>query len=315
MKRNTAAVLAILIAGVMAFAGPAMAKHDDDQKGDRLKVATTFTVIADMAENVAGDKAEVFSITKPGAEIHEYQPTPQDIVRVSDADLILRNGFELERWFDKFIAKLGDIPSVTVTDGIEPIMIGAGEYEGYPNPHSWMGPKDGLIYVDNIRDALSKYDPDNADAYRENARQYKDKIRSTIAPMQKRIDSIPEDQRWLVSCEGAFSYLTRSLGMQKLFLWPVNAENVGTPKQVRKVIDGVKKHHIPAVFCESTINNAPAKQVARETGARYGGMLYVDSLSKADGPVPTYLDMLRVDVKTIADGLTGHEAGHKADDE
>lgn len=293
-----------LTAGLILLTGAATAGGHD-----KFKVVTTFTVIADMAKNVAGDKAEVTSITKPGAEIHEYQPTPQDIVRAHGADLILRNGFGLERWFDKFLQKVGDVPSITVTDGIDPIMIGSGEYAGSPNPHAWMGPEDGLVYVDNIRDALVKYDPDNAAAYRRNAESYKSKVRNAVAPMQKRIDSIPEGRRTLVSCEGAFSYLTRSMGMKELFLWPVNADNVGTPKQVRAVIDGIRKHHIPAVFCESTVNSAPARQVARETGAHYGGVLYVDSLSGPDGPVPTYLDMLRVNTQTIADGLTGKNTG------
>lgn len=280
-----------------AIAASATDKH-------KLKVVTTFTVIADMARNVAGDSADVVSITKPGAEIHEYQPTPQDIVRGSGADLILRNGFGLERWFDQFLDNIGDVPSVTLTTGIQPILIGAGEYAGYPNPHAWMGPDDALIYVDNIRAALVQHDPDNAAHYRANAAAYKARITAIVAPMQARIDTIDSDKRWLVTCEGAFGYLTRSLGLKELFLWSVNAEQNGTPQQVRKVIDGVRKHHIPAVFCESTVNTAPAQQVARETGAHFGGELYVDSLSRPDGPVPTYLDMLRVDTQLIADGLT-----------
>lgn len=298
MKNIRALVLFVLAASLIGAAGPAVAQNK------KLKVVTTFTVLADMAQSVAGDKADVVSITKPGAEIHGYQPTPQDIVRASDADLILRNGFGLERWFDQFLDNIGDIPSVTLTQGIEPIPIGSGEYEGQPNPHAWMGPDAALIYVDNIRDALAGHDPDHAADYRANARAYKKKIRHTIKPMRERIEQIKPERRWLVSCEGAFGYLTRSLHMKELFLWPINAEQVGTPKQVRAVVDGVRQHDIPAVFCESTVNTKPAQQVARETGARYGGVLYVDSLSKPDGPVPTYLDMLRVDTQTIADGLT-----------
>jgi manganese/iron transport system substrate-binding protein len=115
---------------------------------------------------------------------------------------------------------------------------------------------------------------------------------------------VPEDQRWLVSCEGAFSYLIRDFKMQELYLWPMNADQQGTPQQVRNVIDGVREHNIPAVFCESTVSQAPAKQVARETDATYGGVLYVDSLTEADGPVPTYIDLLRTTVQTIALGLS-----------
>ncbi len=271
---------------------------------DRMKVVTTFTVLADIAANVAGDAADVVSITKPGAEIHGYEPTPQDIVRASDADLILWNGMNLELWFEQFLSNLGNVPSVTVSEGINPIPIAAGSYEGKPNPHAWMGLDNALIYIDNMATAFAKQDPDNAEAYAANAEAYKNELRNTIQPLRDAIAEIPADQRWLVTCEGAFSYLARDFGMQELYLWPMNADQVGTPQQVRAVIDGVRNNDILVVFCESTVNTAPAEQVARETGAAYGGVLYVDSLSEADGPVPTYLDLLRVTSQTIADGLT-----------
>ncbi len=285
-------------AAAVLLAGAASA-----QDGERLKVVTTFTVLADMARNVAGDAAEVVSITKPGAEIHGYEPTPRDIVGASDADLVLWNGLNLELWFEQFLANLGDVPSVTLSEGIDPIPIAAGAYEGQSNPHAWMGVENAMIYVDNIAAALSAEDPENAEAYAANADAYKAEIRDTIDPLRERIAQIPERQRWLVTCEGAFSYLARDFGMQELYLWPMNADQVGTPQQVRAVIDGVRQNGIPVVFCESTVNTAPAEQVARETGADYGGVLYVDSLSEADGAVPTYLDLLRVTSETVADGL------------
>ncbi|MGR3468500.1 MAG: metal ABC transporter substrate-binding protein [Shimia sp.] len=273
-------------------------------QAEQLKVATTFTVLADIAQNVAGDTAEVVSITKPGAEIHGYEPTPQDLVRVSDADLILWNGLNLELWFERFISRLGDIPAVTVTEGIDPIPIASGSYEGLPNPHAWMGLDNALIYIDNIATALGDADPVNREVYAANAAAYADELRATIEPLRDAVAAIPEDQRWLVTCEGAFSYLARDFGMEELYLWPMNADAVGTPQQVRAVIDGVNANDIPVVFCESTVNTAPAEQVARETGAAYGGVLYVDSLSEEGGPVPTYLDLLRVTATTVADGLT-----------
>ena len=274
------------------------------QAEDKLKVVTTFTVLADMAQNVAGEAAEVVSITKPGAEIHGYQPTPKDIVKAVDADLILWNGMNLELWFEQFLRNLGEMPSATLTDGIDPIMISQGSYEGKPNPHAWMGLDNAIVYIDNIAAAFGEHDPDNAQTYQDNAEAYKDELRATIEPLRESIAALPEDQRWLVTCEGAFSYLARDFGMKELYLWPMNADQVGTPQQVRAVIDGVRENDIQAVFCESTVNTAPAQQVARETGAHYGGVLYVDSLSEADGPVPTYLDLLRVTSETIATGLS-----------
>ena len=271
---------------------------------DKLKVATTFTVIADMVQNVAGDRWEVVSITRPGAEIHNYAPSPRDIIRAQDADLILWNGMNLELWFEKFFSRLEDVPSAVLTDGIEPMGIAEGPYTGKPNPHAWMSFSDAEIYVDNIRSALAKVDPENGYIYTGNAEAYIDRIRAAREPIQALIDAIPEDQRWLVSSEGAFSYLARDLGLRELYLWPINADAQGTPQQVRKVIDAVREHDIPAVFSESTVSDKPALQIARETGAAYGGVLYVDSLSEADGPVPTYLDLLRVTAETIATGLT-----------
>ena len=288
----------------LALALPATAP-----RADQLKVVTTFTVIADMASEVAGDAAEVVSITKPGAEIHGYQPTPGDLARASGADLILWNGLNLERWFEQFLANLGDIPAATLTDGITPIPVAGGEYRGKANPHAWMGYRNALVYIDNIAAALTRHDPANAAAYTANAAAYKARLGGVVAPLRAAVAAVPEDQRWLVTCEGAFSYLARDLGLRELYLWPMNAEQTGTPQQVRKVIDLVREHRIPVVFCESTVNTAPARQVARETGAAYGGVLYVDSLSAADGPVPTYLDLLAVTAGTVARELAKAAGG------
>ncbi len=271
---------------------------------DTFKVVTTFTIIADMARNVAGDAAVVESITKAGAEIHGYEPTPGDIIRAQDADLILWNGLNLERWFAQFFDNLTDVPSATLTDGIVPMSIGEGEYAGKPNPHAWMSLENAMIYVDNIRDAMSEHDPVHAAVYAANAEAYKAEITAAIAPLRAAVLAVPEDQRWLASCEGAFSYLIRDFQMKELYLWPINADAQGTPQQVRKVIDAIRANDIRAVFCESTVSQDPARQVARETGAAYGGVLYVDSLTEADGPVPTYIDLLRVTSQTIVDGLT-----------
>ena len=274
------------------------------QAQDRLKAVTSFTILADMARNVAGEAADVVSVTKPGAEIHNYQPTPGDLVAAQDADLILWNGLNLEQWFAQFLGNMPDVPSVVLTEGIEPIGIGAGPYQGKPNPHAWMSPSDALVYVENIRKAFAAADPDNADVYAANARAYSDRITATVEPIRQALTAIPEDRRWLVTSEGAFSYLARDLGLKELYLWPINSDQQGSPRQVREVIDAVRANAIPVIFSESTISSRPAEQVARETGIAYGGVLYVDSLSEPDGPVPTYLDLLRVTTSTIIEGLT-----------
>lgn len=269
----------------------------------KFKVVTTFTVIQDIAQNVAGDAATVESITKPGAEIHEYEPTPKDIVKAQSADLILWNGLNLERWFERFFQNIKDKPAVVVTEGITPLSIYEGPYKDAPNPHAWMSPSNALIYVENIKNALVKYDPQNADTYQKNAAAYAEKIKQLDKPLREKLSQIPADQRWLVTSEGAFSYLAKDYDLKEGYLWPINAEQQGTPQQVRKLIDLVKKNQIPVVFSESTVSAKPAQQVAKESGAKYGGVLYVDSLSAADGPVPTYIDLLNVTVSTIVKGF------------
>jgi len=294
MRLLKTAILAM--AATLMVAAPSSAQ-------EKFKAVTTFTVIADIAKNVAGDAAIVESITKPNAEIHNYQPTPGDILRAQDAKLIFWNGLNLELWFERFFGNVSDVPSVVVSEGVEPMGISEGPYTGKPNPHAWMSPEAALIYVENIRKAFVEHDPANAETYNRNAAAYSDKIKSEVEPIRQALAAIPEERRWLVSSEGAFSYLARDFGLKELYIWPINADQQGTPRQVRKVIDAVREHNIPAVFSESTVSPDPAEQIARETGAKYGGVLYVDSLSDANGPVPTYLDLLKVTTSTIAKGL------------
>ncbi|RUT81123.1 metal ABC transporter substrate-binding protein [Mesorhizobium sp. M7A.F.Ca.CA.001.07.2.1] len=304
MLRALGGLVAIGFA-TMASLVPVMAQETQPAAGKVLRVVTTFTIIQDIAQNVAGTAAIVESVTKPGAEIHDYQPTPLDVVKAQSADLVLWNGMNLERWFEKFFDNVKNVPSAVVTDGVEPMGIKEGPYEGKPNPHAWMSPKNALIYVENIRKALSKADPANAQVYAANAAAYSEKIKAIDEPMRKRLSAIPTDQRWLVTSEGAFSYLARDFDLREAYLWPINADQQGTPQQARKLIDLVRENKIPVVFSESTISDKAAKQVARETGATYGGVLYVDSLSEEDGPVPTYLKLLETTVETIVQGFGG----------
>jgi manganese/iron transport system substrate-binding protein len=295
-----------LFAGLALFLGligAADAQVATREPGKSFRVVTTFTIIQDIAQNIAGTAAIVESITKPGAEIHDYQPTPLDVVRAQSADLVIWNGMNLERWFEKFFENVKEVPSIVATEGIEPLPIREGPYTGKPNPHAWMSPSSALIYVENIRKALVRHDPANAETYDRNAAAYAREIQAMVAPLRARLASIPEAQRILATSEGAFSYLARDFALRELYLWPINADEQGTPQQVRRMIDAIRKAKVPAVFSESTVSDKPARLGARETGARYGGVLYVDSLSDARGPVPTYLKLLEVTVETIVKGF------------
>lgn len=266
---------------------------------ERPLVLTTFTVIADMVREVAGDRVEVRSVTRPGAEIHGYEPTPGDLREARGADLVFENGLGLEAWFAQFIADV-DAPAITLSDGLERVLI-AGTDE--TNPHAWMSPLAGQHYVARISEALTVLDPDGADHYAERAADYAAALDAVAADLAATIDRVPAAERVLVSCEGAFSYLARDLGLDEAYLWPVNADQQATPRRVASVIDTVRERDVPAVFCESTVSADAMLQVAADTGARFGGTLYVDSLSESGGPVPSYLALLRHAADTIASGL------------
>ncbi|MGO2659622.1 metal ABC transporter substrate-binding protein [Mycetocola reblochoni] len=296
------ALLPLLAALVLPLAACSTQAPEADD--DRPLVLTTFTVLADIAQNVAGDELRVESITKPGAEIHGYEPTPGDIRRAAGAELIIDNGMNLESWFAQFVDGI-DVPHVVVSEGVEPIDISEDAYAGLPNPHAWMSPLNVQIYVDNMVTAFSELDPTNAAEYADNGEAYKAQLQQVQDDLVDELATLPESQRALVSCEGAFSYLARDAGLTEKYIWAVNAEQQATPQQIASAIEFVRDNDVPAVFCESTVSDAPMKQVVEATDASYGGTLYVDSLSAADGPVPTYLDLIRHDADTIAEALTG----------
>jgi manganese transport system substrate-binding protein len=307
-KTDQIGIFALLL-GVWLSGCNAQTKQNGDSspiasnltRKDKKVILTTFTVLADMAQNVAGDKAIVQSITKPGAEIHGYEVTPSDLKRGQNADRILENGLNLERWATRFYNSLPKVSHITLSEGIQPVNIAEDAYQGKPNPHAWMSPKNAVIYVENIRKTLGNLDPVNAATYDANAAKYSEQIKAIDAKLKQAISAIPPDKRYIVSCEGAFS--ARDYGLKEVYLWPVNAEQQATPKQVERVINTVKANQIPAVFCESTVSNQAQIQVAKETGAKFAGVFYVDSLSPSDGPASTYLKLLEYNINTLIKGL------------
>lgn len=306
---TTALVAYGMLTGCSSHEHPSSA--DQPAASERPVVLTTFTVIQDMAQQVAGDYLDVQSITKPGAEIHDYEPTPDDIARAAEVDLVLDNGLGLERWFDRFMAD-SNARRVDLSEGVEPMEIAEGEYQGNANPHAWMSPQNGQIYVDNIVSAFCELDPEHADEYQTNGEAYKAQIQEVADELEKGLADLPQDKRTLVTCEGAFSYLCRDAGLEEVYLWPVNAENEGTPQQVAAVIERVRVAGVATVFCESTVSPKAMQQVADEADVTLrtdaDHVLYVDSLSQADGPVPSYLELLKHDVRVIVEGLTEEES-------
>ena len=297
-RRLMAAMAAVMLVMVAALSGCSA-----DKEHEKPHALATFTVLADIAQNVGGDYIQVDSLTKPGTEIHGYDPTPSDLKAASDADLIMSNGMGLEHWIDKLTSQ-SDAKRLVVTEGITPISIAEGAAEGEDNPHAWMSPNLVKTYVDNIAGAFAELDPDHKDEFQKNADSYKKELDKIQTNMVKGLEGLPDNQRALVTCEGAFSYLAKDGGLQEKYIWPVNAETEATPQSMKAVEDYVKENKVPAVFCESTVDGGPQEQIARATGARDGGILYVDSLSEEGGPVPTYLKLIQYDVDTIVKGLT-----------
>lgn len=300
---TTAVAIAAMAALVVGCSSPS----SENAGAERPIVLTTFTVLADIASNVAGEHLTVESITKPGAEIHGYEPTPGDIKKAATADLILDNGLNLEAWFAQFVDGI-DVPHVVVSDGVTPLDIAEDAYAGMPNPHAWMSPLNVQIYADNMADAFAELDPDHAQDYRDNAASYSAQLQDVQNELVAQLDALPANERALVTCEGAFSYLARDAGLTEKYIWAVNAEQQATPQQIASAIEFVNTNKVPAVFCESTVSDAPMQRVVEATGTRFGGVLFVDSLSEADGPVPTYLDLIRHDAITIATALTANRA-------
>ena len=266
-------------------------------------VATTFTVLADMVGRVGGDRVQVESITTPGADVHQYEPTVSDLKRVEGADLVVSNGLGMDDWLLRFIDGTG-ARHVVASAGVQPVPIGAGTYTGRANPHAWMSPTEGSGYIRTITEALAETDPAGSAYYRSRAEDYVAELDALAHRARAAVGTVPAAARVLVTCEGAFSYLARDLGLEELYLWPVNSESQGVPRQVTALIDQVRSREIPALFCESTVSDAAMQQVASETGSRLAGLLYVDSLSAPTGPVPTYLDLLDHDLETITRELT-----------
>ena len=267
-------------------------------KSNKKLLLVSFTVLEDIVKNIVGDEFDVKSITKPGMEVHGYQTTPSDLIKGSRAEVFIDNGFGFELWAEKFVSNL-KVKRITMANNLKPLFIGEDAYKGKPNPHAWISPKRGIIYVDTLSRALSELKPESKTVFKKNAEIYKNKLLEIDEDFSLFLNTLKKNQKYLVSCEGAFTYLTNDYGLKEAYLWPVNAESQITPKRMAKVINLVKTNDIPAVFCESTVSSESQLAVARETGAKFGGNFFVDSLSEKNGPASSYIDLLNHNLNLI----------------
>lgn len=283
------------------------------QEKAKIKVVASTTQIADFARQIMGDRADVRSVLAPGADPHTYQPTPDDVQIVLQADICFENGLHLEgkNWMST-LARDANKPLVTATTGIEPLRIGSGD-QTIMDPHTWFSPRNVAVYVNNITKAISDYDPDNATEYQARAKLYLQQLRILDAWVREQVNRIPPNRRILVTTHDAFNYFCREykFNANNDFLsiapvgWSTGAE-VGagiTPERRRNVMQSIKESGAPAIFVETTINPKQIREIAQETGVKIGGELYSDSMGPAGSAGETYIGMLRENVLLIVNAL------------
>ncbi len=301
-------ILLILVFSFLSLSFYLSSRFKKTEVKDADTIIVSFTILEDIVSQIAGEEFDVYSITEPGEEVHGYKPTPSDLIKASNGLIFIENGFGFELWSDKFLSNL-NLERITISDYLEPIYITEDAYTGKPNPHAWISPKRGKIYIDAIVLALTELKPESEEIFVKNGKVYKDRLSQIDKEFSLFINTLKKNERYLVSCEGAFSYLTNDYGLAEAFLWPVNAETQITPKRMAKVIKTVKENDIPAVFCESTVSAESQLTVVEETGAIFGGNLFVDSLSLEGGPASTYIELLEYNLETIKNSFHTHQEG------
>lgn len=266
-------------------------------------VVATASIFADMAENIAGGHVDIKTIVPIGSDPHLYTPTPSDAQLLAKADLILRNELTFEGWLKKLIensSTAGDI--MTITEGVKPIE--SLVYKNSTDPHAWMDASNGLIYIENIKNALVKIDPDNKEVYEINYGVYKQQLEDLDTYIFKAISKIPLSQRILITSHDAFQYYGRRYGVQLESIMGVSTEAEAQTSDIRRLNEVIRKNNVPAVFIESTINPKMLQQLAKDNNVEIGGELYADSIGEKDSKAPSYYDMLKYNTDVIVKALS-----------
>lgn len=282
-----------------------------NEKGNKIQVVTTYSIIYDIVRNVGGDRVEIHSLAPIGSNPHEYDPLPMDVQKTTDADVVFYNGLNLEAgnsWFEKLMdtaGKSGDeAPVFALSKGVEPMFLTTEGKEGEEDPHAWLDVQNGIKYAENARDAFIKIDPDHAEEYEENAEAYIGELEALHEDAIDRYSEIPKDKRILVTSEGAFKYFSQAYDFQAEYIWEINQENQGTPKQITRVLDIIEAQNIEGLFLETSIDPRSMEMVSRETGVEIKGKVFTDSIGKPGEDGDTYIKMMEWNIDTILNGLT-----------
>jgi zinc/manganese transport system substrate-binding protein len=291
----------VLAAAVLLLVqGPAPAQ-------EQLKVVATFSILADFVKNVGGDRVAVTALVGPNGDAHVYQPSPGDAKTLSDAKVVFTNGLGFEGWMARLVKASGTkAPMIVATKGLKPRKAADdhGHGHGEADPHAWQSVANARLYVANIRDALTASDPAGKTTYEANATTYLTKLDALDAEVKAAIDKIPSDRRRIITTHNAFGYFAAAYGVSFVAPQGVSTEAEVSAKDVARIIRQIKKEKIPAVFVENVTDKRLLERIGAESGARIGGTLYSDALTDEKGPAPTYLDMMRHNVKQLAVALT-----------
>jgi zinc/manganese transport system substrate-binding protein len=288
-------LLTVLALGLLLM--PARAQ--DQSKQTPLKVVASFSILGDFVKNVGGNRVEVTTLVGPDGDVHVYTPTPADARKIADAKLLIVNGLGLEGWLPRLLQAAGGKASiVTVTSGIAPLKLGSDA-----DPHAWQSVANAKEYVVNIRDALAAADPPDAEFFRQNAQAYLAKLEALDGEVRRSVDQIPQSRRKMISTHDAFGYFAARYGVEFIAPVGVSTEAEANARDIAKIIAQVKAEHIPAVFLERISDPRLMRRISAETGAKIGGTLFSDSLSDEKGDAPTYIDMVRHNIRTLTSAL------------
>lgn len=267
-----------------------------------LTLVTSFSILADMAEEVGGDTVKVISLVGPNQDAHVYQPRPRDLQTLMQADLLLINGLNFEPWIDRIIESTGYAgPVVVASDGADLILMHEGE--GEVDPHAWQNVNNARVYVDNLLEALVAADPDSKATYRENAKAYHAQLDRLEQDIRLMVSSLARPKIKVVTSHDAFGYFGEAYGFEFLAPLGMNTESEPSAREVALLIEQIRLHNIEAVFVENITDTRLLQQIARETGSRIGGTLYSDALSTSEEGADTYISMMRHNLNTIINAL------------
>ncbi|MDQ0164420.1 iron/zinc/copper transport system substrate-binding protein [Bacillus horti] len=275
----------------------------------KVRVVSSFSVLHDVVQNVGGDLVEASFLTPIGEDPHEFEPTPSTFQLISDADLLIFNGFNMDYWIQGLAQNAqSNATEVIVTQGVEsiPLSADAGEMAGMEDPHAWLDPKNVMIYAENIKDALVQADPDHADQYEANLKDYLAELEELDTWIKEEVEQIPAGQRMVIISESALKYFARGYDFQYNSIWEINAHEEGSPRQIENLINVIEENEIPAVFLETSVNPSAMERVASEAGIEIAGRVYTDSVGGSGTGAETYIDMMKRNVETFVEGLTGN---------